>query len=64
MAVANRLIHMVTEVTHVKEHIVRLNNSHILGVISLVCLHAPTGASEGSVLGPAPDGVGLVSQGE
>ena len=64
VAVADRLVPMITEVTAVNERIMRLRISHTLGVISLVSVYAPTGVSEfreGSVLRPAPDGGGLVS---
>ena len=44
-----RLVPMITEVTPVNERIMRLRNSHTLGVISLVSVYAPTGVSEFSV---------------
>ena len=40
---------MITEVTPVNERILRLRISHILGVIFLVSLYAPTGVIELSV---------------
>ena len=49
MAVADRLVPMITEVTPVNERIMRLRITHTLGVTSLVSLYAPTGVSEFSV---------------
>ena len=49
MAVADRLVPMITEVTPVKERIMRLRITHTLGVISLVSVYVPTGLSEFSV---------------
>ena len=51
MAVGDRLVPMITEVTPVNERILRLRISHtpILGVIYLVSVYAPTGVSEFSV---------------
>ena len=49
VAVADRLIPMVTEVTPVNERVMRLRIFHTLGVIFLVCVYAPTGISEFSV---------------
>ena len=49
VAVADRLVPMITEVTPVNERIMRLRISHTLGVISLVSVYAPTGVSEFSV---------------
>ena len=46
MAVVDRLVPMITEVTPVNERIMRLRISHTLGVISLVFLYAPTWVSE------------------
>ena len=39
MAVADRLVGIITEVTLVNERIMRLRISHTLGVISLVSVH-------------------------
>ena len=49
MAVPDRLVPMVTEVTPVNERVMRLSITHTLGVISLVSVYAPTGVSEFSV---------------
>ena len=49
MAVADRLLPMITEVTPVNMRIMTLRISHILGVISLVSVYVPTGVSEFSV---------------
>ena len=49
VAVADRLVSMITAVTPVNERIMRLRISHTLGVISLVSLYALTGVSEFSV---------------
>ena len=49
MAVADRLVTTITEVTPVIERIMRLTISHTLGIISLVSLYAPTGVSQFSV---------------
>ena len=49
LAVAERLVPVVTEVTFFNERIIRLRNTHTLGVISLVTVYAPTGVSEFSV---------------
>ena len=46
MAVADRLVPMVTEVTPINERIMRLRISHYAGVISLVSVYAPTKVSE------------------
>ena len=43
------MLPMITEVTHVNERIMRLRNTHTLGVISLDSVYAPTGVSEFSV---------------
>ena len=45
VAVADRLVPMITEVTTVNERIMRLRITHTLGVISPVFLYAPTGLS-------------------
>ena len=45
VAVVDRQISMVTEVTPVKKCIIRLRIIHTLGVISLVSVYAPTGIS-------------------
>ena len=49
VAVAYRLIPMVTEVTSGNERIMRLRISHTLCIISLVSVYAPTGVNEFSV---------------
>ena len=49
MAVADRLVLMITEATPVSKRIMRLRITHTSGVISLVSLYAPTGVSEFSV---------------
>ena len=49
MAVADRLVAMIIEVTPVKERIMRQRICHTLGFISLVTVYAPTGVSEFSV---------------
>ena len=49
MAVADRLVPMITEVTPVNERIMRLRITHTLGVNSLVSVYAPTWVSEFSV---------------
>ena len=49
MAVAYRLVPMITKVTPVNERITRLRITHTLGVISLVSVYTPTGVSEFSV---------------
>ena len=46
MAVADRLVGIITEVTLVNERIMRLRISHTLGVISLFSVYAPTGLRE------------------
>ena len=49
LAVADRLVPMITEVTPANERIIRLRINHTLGVISLVSVYAPTGGSEFSL---------------
>ena len=49
MAVADRLVPMITQVTPVNVRIMRLRITHILSVISLVSMYAPTRVSEFSV---------------
>ena len=49
MAVADRLVPMITEITPVNESVMTLIISHILGVISMVSVYAATGVSERSV---------------
>ena len=49
VAVADRLVPMITEVTPVNKRIMRLRISNNLGVISLVSVYAPTGVSKSSV---------------
>ena len=49
MAVDDRLVSMITQVTPVNERIMRLRIPHTLGVISLVSVYALTGVSEFSV---------------
>ena len=46
MAVSNKLTPMIIEVTPVNERIRRLRIRHSLGVISLVCVYAPTEVSD------------------
>ena len=46
IAVSKKLIPMVIEVTPVNEHIMRLRIHHFLGVFSLVCVYAPSEASD------------------
>ena len=46
VAVSNKLIPMIIEVTPINEHIMRLKIHHSLGVISLVSVYAPTEASD------------------
>ena len=48
MVVTDRLV-PITGVTPINERIVRLRITHILGVISLVYVYAPTGVNEFSV---------------
>ena len=45
MAVAERLVPMITEVTPLNERIMRLRIIHTLGVIFLITLYAPSGVS-------------------
>ena len=49
VAVADRLVPMVTEVTPVNERIMRLTISHTLGSLSLICLYAPSVVNEYTV---------------
>ena len=49
VAVADRMVPIITEVTPVNERIMRLRITHILGVIPLVSVYAPTGLNEFSV---------------
>ena len=49
VAVADRLVPMITQVTPVNVRIMRLRITHILSVISLVSMYAPTRVSEFSV---------------
>ena len=60
VAVADRLVSMVTEVTPVNERIMRLRITTTLDVIFLVSLYAPPVVSEFPV--PNPDSGGLVSR--
>ena len=46
VAVSDRLISQVKEVTPVSERIMRLRLAHSLGVMSIVAVYAPTGVSE------------------
>ena len=46
VAVSNKLTPMIIEVTPVNERIRRLRIRHSLGVISLVCVYAPTEVSD------------------
>jgi len=46
VAVSNKLIPMIIEVTPVKERVMRLIIRHFLGVTSLVSIYAPTEASD------------------
>ena len=46
VAIDDRLVPVITEVTPVNERIMRLRITHTLGVISLVAVYAPTGVSE------------------
>ncbi len=46
VAVANRLVPLIKEVTPVSERIMRLRLAHSLGMVSLVAVYAPTGMSE------------------
>ena len=46
VAVSDRLISQVKEVTPVPERIMRLRLAHSLGVMSIVAVYAPTGVSE------------------
>ena len=43
---SNKLTPMIIEVTPDKERIMRLRIRHSLGVVSLVCVYAPTEASD------------------
>ena len=43
---SNKLTPMIIEVTLVNERIMRLRICHSLGVMSLVCVYAPTEASD------------------
>ena len=49
MAVVDRLVPMIIEVTPANERIMRLRITHTLDVISLVSVYAPTEVSEFSV---------------
>ena len=49
VAVADRLVPTVSEVTTVHRRIMRLRIYHTLGAISLVSLYAPSGVTEFSV---------------
>ena len=49
MAVADRLVPMITEATPVNDRIMRLRIADTLGLISLVYVYAPTGLIELSV---------------
>ena len=49
VAIADRLVPMVNEVTPVNAHIMRLTISHNLGVISLDCVYTTTRISKFSV---------------
>ena len=46
VAVADRLVPMITDVTPANERTMRLRITHLLGVISLISVYAPTGVSE------------------
>ena len=46
VAVSNKMTPMIIEITPVNERIMRLRMHHSLGVISLVSVYAPTGASD------------------
>ena len=46
LAVSNKLTPMIIEVTPVNECVMRLRIRHLLGVISLVSVYAPTEASD------------------
>ena len=52
VAVADRLVPLITEVIPVNERITRLKISHALGVISLVIVYAPTTVREFAVKEP------------
>ena len=46
LAVADRLVPLISEVTPVNERIMRLRLTHSIGVVSFVAVYAPTGMSE------------------